>query len=221
MTHCSDLEWLPEIGNFDNYGSVMLRASLAAVKSSKLQSRQAPRRNKIVAGAYIALLKWLGQRSRKFAMTTLRAMAEGTGSIADASRVILDPKSLPKWFSGVRSVKADAGYPSVGAQIRWTVGPREKWLFDATVTENRLPGELVQQVKTPSGDSRIAHRFTDLGGGRFRYEKTVAPTYRGVVSRMLAPLLSQLIIPGAMKGEVRRAVALVRPAPDTSMRPGA
>ena len=153
-------------------------------------------------------------------MTTLRAMADGTGSVAEASRVILDPKSLSKWFSGVRSVEADAGYPGAGTHIRWTVGPRGKWAFDATVVENHLPAELVQQVKTPSADSRIVHRFTDLGGGRFRYEKTVAPTYRGI-GRVLAPLFSRLVIGGAMKGEVRRAAALVQPAQDSSLRPGA
>ena len=144
-------------------------------------------------------------------MTTLRAAADGTGSIAEASRVIFDPQSLPKWFSGVRSVEADAGYPGTGTHIRWTVGPRGKWTFDATVVENRLPEELVQQVRTPSAESRIVHRFTDLGGGRFRYEKTVVPTYRGV-NRVLGPLFSRLVIGGAMKGEVRRAAALVQPA---------
>jgi len=42
---------------------------------------------------------------------------------AAASRAILDPANLPKWFKGAHGVEAADGYPAQGGTMGWRV----KW----------------------------------------------------------------------------------------------
>jgi hypothetical protein len=132
-----------------------------------------------------------------------RASADTSAPRDRASALILSADGLQKWWIGaVRDVKADPSWPAVGAQMSWVAaGGGYTATFEARVTENRLPELLRQEVKTPSGESVITHRFESLPSGGTRYEKTVEPRYKSWGARiMLGAMLWWFV-----RLEVRRA----------------
>jgi hypothetical protein len=144
-------------------------------------------------------------------ISLIEAVATERVSVERASNVLVDPKALPKWFWGVKDVTPDADYPRQGSHLAWTVGKRGKMRFDATVVTNSLPRELVQDVRTPSGRSRITHRFDALPDGECRYTKTIDVAYRGA-NRAFGFLFTPIIRSSAKK-EVRRVLELARTSP--------
>ncbi|MBI4393381.1 MAG: SRPBCC family protein [Euryarchaeota archaeon] len=118
-----------------------------------------------------------------------------------AAAVILDPKNLGKWFTGVTDVTADPTWPAVGSKMRWRVGG--SW-FEARVDVNELPHRLVHDTKTPSGRSVVAHLFEETEVGGTNYTKTVDV----IESKGLFGLILPFFLPGAVRGEVERAAKL-------------
>jgi uncharacterized protein YndB with AHSA1/START domain len=140
-------------------------------------------------------------------MPKLVASAEVAARPDDVARVVLDPQLLSKWFYSVKRVEADADWPRVGTTMTFHVGPRGKSLFVGRMLEDRRPDEIVMGVKTPSGGSRITHRFEPLDGGtRCRLTKTVEPQYAGF-NRYLSWLLNPMIRM-SMRAEVRKVARL-------------
>lgn len=88
-----------------------------------------------------------------------------------AAARILGPEGLEGWFEGARVVATDAAWPAAGSRMAWTVG-RARWRFEAQVVEDRRPASVAMAVRTPSGTSRITHRFEPAAGGT-RYTKEV------------------------------------------------
>ena len=112
---------------------------------------------------------------------------------------ILDPSNLSKWFKGAHSVTTAQGYPEVGGTISFKMG---RFQFEERVLENGLPERFVVTVHNAFGDGVVTSRFANEGDGT-RYTKDVEFTPRGVLG-----LLAPLIVPGNVRREVARAVAL-------------
>ena len=134
---------------------------------------------------------------------------EAEGPPETVVNAVLSSEGLRRWFLGVNRIEADTDWPAQGTRMRWWVGRRFPWKFEAHVTEDARPLYIVTEVVTPSADSRITHRFDPLPNGRTRYTKRVEPTYRGVANRLLGPVLA-VFLRRWVRAEVRRAVGLVK-----------
>ena len=143
-------------------------------------------------------------------MGIAESSAEADGAPETVAATILSPDGLKQWFKGVTRVEADAGWPGKGTSMRWWVGRKGRWKFEAIVTEDQRPLYVVTEVKTPSANSRITHRFEPLPGGRTRYTKQVEPRYRSRVMGLFG-LPFEFLLRRWVRAEVRRAAALFTP----------
>lgn len=138
-------------------------------------------------------------------MALLEASVESRATSDELARVVLSPEQLPKWFPMAKRAEADKGWPRVGTKIRWG-GRGDKWPFEATLVQNRSGLEITMDVKTPSGTSKVIHRFDAIPGGLTRYVKQVLPEYQGWAKRL--SFLTDKMITSSMQKEVRRVAAL-------------
>ena len=87
--------------------------------------------------------------------------------------------------------------------MRWRA---QGFLFDATVVENHLPHEIVMDVHTPSGLSRITHSFEPQADGGTMYEKRVEA--RLDKKGGLGDWMTRQFLEGSVRREVARAASV-------------
>ena len=133
----------------------------------------------------------------------VRSHAPTRASPEHASRTILSPEALPLWFRGARIVSTDSTWPAAGARMRWKA---QGATFDATVVENHLPHDLMMDVRTPSGLSRITHTFEPRSEGGTMYEKRVEA--RIDKHGGLGDWMTRQFLQGAVRREVARAASV-------------
>jgi uncharacterized protein YndB with AHSA1/START domain len=133
-------------------------------------------------------------------MLDVRHAATTRASPEAASRAILSPEGIARWFGGAKVDRTDPSWPAVGSTMAWTV---MRTRFDARVVENALPARLVQEVETPSGRSRITHSFASRAGGGCTYEKRVEASLEK--SGWLGRKLMGPILRSSVRKEVEKA----------------